>query len=93
LVTRKLGTIYALDIRLRARNFAWKEQSMNEPGQTIPPRHPSKGVAGGFFIFVGLIIGSIIGVVYDQPSIGMVGGMASGAIIAVIVWLLDRRKG
>ena len=66
---------------------------MNETGNPIPPRHPSKGVAGGFFIFVGLIIGSIIGVIYDQPSIGMVGGMASGGIIATAIWLLDRRKG
>ena len=66
---------------------------MNESRKPAPPRHPSKGVAGGFFIFVGLIIGSIIGVIYDQPSIGMVGGMASGGIIAMIIWLLDRRKG
>ena len=66
---------------------------MNESSTPVPPRHPSKGVAGGFFIFVGLIIGSIIGIIYDQPSIGMVGGMASGGIIATAIWLLDRRKG
>ena len=66
---------------------------MSETDKPVPPRHPSKGVAGGFFIFAGLIIGSIIGVIYDQPSIGMVGGMASGGIIALAIWLLDRRKG
>jgi hypothetical protein len=78
---------------LRERYFPSKEQIMNEPGKTTPPRHPSKGNAGGFFIFVGLIIGSIIGIIYDQPSIGMVGGMASGGIIATVIWLLDRKKG
>ncbi len=66
---------------------------MNEPGKSIPPRHPSKGAAGGFFIFAGLIIGSIIGIMNDQPSIGMVGGMAAGAIIATVIWLIDRRRG
>lgn len=66
---------------------------MNETGKPVPSRHPSKGAAGGFFIFVGLIIGSIIGIIYDQPSIGMVGGMAAGGIIATAIWLLDRRKG
>ena len=65
---------------------------MTEQSKLPSPRHPSKGMAGGFFIFVGLIIGSIIGIIYDQPSIGMVSGMASGGIIATVIWLLDRRK-
>ena len=65
---------------------------MNEHGKPVPPRHPNNGIAGGFFIFVGLMIGSIIGIIYGQPSIGMVGGMASGGIIATAIWLLDRRK-
>lgn len=66
---------------------------MNEPGNSADSRHPSKGMAGGFFIFVGLIVGSILGVIFDQPSIGMVGGMASGALIALVIWLIDRRRG
>jgi hypothetical protein len=66
---------------------------MENTGKPLPPRHPSKGIAGGFFIFVGLIVGSIIGVIYNQPSIGMVGGMAAGGVIALSIWLLDRRKG
>ena len=88
-----LGTINSPDIRLREDHYAWKEQVMNETTKPVPPRHPSKGVAGGFFIFAGLIIGSIIGVIYNQPSIGMVGGMASGGAIAIVVWLRDRQKG
>ena len=88
-----LVMIFPAYIRLRRHHYAWKEQGMNETGKPVPPRHPSKGVAGGFFIFVGLIIGSIIGIIYDQPSIGMVGGMAFGGIIATAIWLRDRRKG
>ena len=66
---------------------------MNQPEKSVSSRHPSKGMAGGFFIFAGLIVGSIIGIIYNEPSMGMVGGMASGGIIATVVWLLDRRKG
>jgi hypothetical protein len=62
---------------------------MNDPAN----RHPSKAQAGGFFLFIGLIVGSIIGIIYDQPSMGMVGGFAVGAAIALAIWLLDRRKG
>lgn len=66
---------------------------MTDPLETTDTRHPSKGVAGGFFIFAGLIVGSIVGIIYDQPSIGMVGGMAVGAAIAAAIWLIDRRRG
>ena len=66
---------------------------MNKPENSIHPRHPSKGIAGGFFIFIGLIVGSILGIIFDQPSIGMVSGMASGAFIATAIWLIDRRRG
>jgi hypothetical protein len=66
---------------------------MIDPVQNPQNRHPSKGLAGGFFIFVGLIVGSILGVIYDQPSIGMIAGMAAGGGIALAVWLLDRRRG
>jgi hypothetical protein len=61
---------------------------MNDPAN----RHPSKAQAGGIFLFIGLIAGAIIGIIYDQPSMGMVGGFAGGAAIALAIWLLDRRK-
>lgn len=66
---------------------------MNKPENSSNPRHPSKGMAGGFFIFIGLIVGSILGIIFDQPSIGMVAGMVAGAFIATAIWLLDRRRG
>lgn len=50
-------------------------------------------LAGGIFIALGLLVGAIAGVVMDQPSAGMIIGMASGAAIAVLVWLLDRKRG
>jgi hypothetical protein len=56
-------------------------------------RHPSKGMAGGFFIFIGLIAGSVLGITYNEPSLGMIGGFAAGAAVALAIWLIDRKKG
>lgn len=52
-----------------------------------PPR-----LAGGIFIAFGLLIGAIIGVVMDQPSAGTVIGMAIGSIIAVLIWVVNRKR-
>jgi uncharacterized membrane protein len=66
---------------------------MTEPLSDPQPRHPSKGLAGGFFIAIGLIAGAIIGIAYNQASAGMMGGFVLGGAAAIIVWLLDRRRG
>jgi hypothetical protein len=65
---------------------------MTKTSKRPTDRHPSKGMAGGFFILVALIIGSIIGIIYNEPSMGMVGGLATGIAIAVAIWLIDRRR-
>ena len=52
--------------------------------------HPR--LAGGIFVALGLLIGAILGVALDQPSAGLVIGMAVGSMIAVAVWLFDRKR-
>ena len=49
-------------------------------------------LAGGIFVALGLLIGAILGVAFDQPSVGLVIGMAIGSLIAVAVWLFDRKR-
>ncbi|MEY3624111.1 MAG: hypothetical protein RLZZ407_1670 [Pseudomonadota bacterium] len=49
-------------------------------------------LAGGIFVALGLLIGAILGVAFDQPSAGLVIGMAVGSLIAVAVWLFDRKR-
>jgi hypothetical protein len=49
-------------------------------------------LAGGIFIAFGLLVGAIVGVAVDQPSAGTVIGMAIGTVIAVIVWIMDRKR-
>jgi hypothetical protein len=55
--------------------------------ENSPPR-----LAGGIFIALGLLIGAIIGVAMDQPSAGAVIGMAIGTVIAVAIWIMDRKR-
>lgn len=49
-------------------------------------------LAGGIFIAFGLLIGVILGVVFDQPSAGAVAGMALGCAIAIVIWIMDSRR-
>lgn len=48
--------------------------------------------AGGIFIAFGLLIGAITGVALNQPSLGMIAGFGAGTAIAILVWLLDRKR-
>ncbi len=42
---------------------------------------------GGIFIAIGLIGGSIVGVLYGQPSFGLVAGLAAGIVVAGVLAL------
>jgi hypothetical protein len=49
-------------------------------------------LAGGIFIAFGLLIGAIVGVAMDQPSAGAVIGMVIGSIVAMLIWVMDRKR-
>jgi hypothetical protein len=49
-------------------------------------------LAGGVFIAFGLLIGVVLGVVFDQPSAGAVAGMAVGSAIAIVIWIMDSKR-
>ena len=49
-------------------------------------------LSGGIFLFLGLLIGSIAGIALNEPSIGMISGFGVGIIIAIVVWLFDRKR-
>jgi UDP-N-acetylmuramyl pentapeptide phosphotransferase/UDP-N-acetylglucosamine-1-phosphate transferase len=74
---------------LRIAATSWMNGGMN----TNTPKPKNKGkrspLAGGIFIFIGLLAGSILGIAYDKPSVGMIGGFAIGTAIALMIWLLD----
>lgn len=47
---------------------------------------------GGIFIAIGLIGGSIIGVVYGEPSLGLIAGFAAGVGVAGLLALWEARR-
>ncbi len=55
--------------------------------------HNSKSMAGGVFIGIGLVVGGIAGIYYNEPSAGMVIGLGLGSVAALVVWLIDRKRG
>lgn len=56
----------------------------------MPRSRPS--AAGGVLIAIGAIGGAVIGVARQQPTLGLVVGIAIGAALAVLIWLRDRRR-
>ena len=55
---------------------------------------PGKGTqAGGSLLALSIIVGTIAGSVAGEPSMGFVVGAAAGVLIAVLLWLRDRKRG
>lgn len=50
-------------------------------------------VAGGIIMAITTTVGAIWGAREGQPSAGLLAGLGVGAVIALLVWLLDRRRG
>jgi uncharacterized membrane protein len=56
------------------------------------PTPPSRPLAGGVLIAIGMIGGAVAGYIWDQPTIGLIAGIAAGALAALGIWLGDRRR-
>ncbi|MBK6706968.1 MAG: hypothetical protein IPG54_05585 [Sphingomonadales bacterium] len=64
---------------------------MNNADKTPPSDRPRFG--GGIFLFLGLLAGSIIGIALNEASIGMMAGFGVGGLLAILVWIFDRKRG
>ncbi len=49
-------------------------------------------VSGGFAIGLGALVGGFWGVANGQAILGLASGFGIGAAIALLVWLIDRRR-
>ncbi|MEA1073002.1 hypothetical protein [Sphingomonas sp. LY160] len=49
--------------------------------------------AGGIFLFLTPIVGALYGAGRGEPIQWMLVGFAVGVVIALVVWLIDRRRG
>ncbi len=47
-------------------------------------------LAGGCLLALAILAGAIAGVVYRQPSLGLLAGLGAGLVLIALVWLLDR---
>ena len=48
--------------------------------------------AGGFFLTVCILGGLVAGVAIGDPMLGVLIGTAAGIVLALAMWLLDRRR-
>jgi hypothetical protein len=48
--------------------------------------------AGGFILAASILAGAVGGAVVRQSSVGVLAGVAVGALLALLVWLIDRRR-
>ena len=48
--------------------------------------------AGGIFLTLGILIGFGWGISLGEPMKGALAGTAIGALAALLLWLLDRRR-
>ena len=47
-------------------------------------------MAGGFFLMAAILGGAVWGIAAGNPMKGLLIGTATGVVIAVLIWLLDR---
>lgn len=50
-------------------------------------------MAGGCFLTAGILIGFLAGLAIADPMKGVLLGTAAGIVLALGVWLIDRRRG
>lgn len=48
--------------------------------------------AGGIFLFLGLLVGAIYGINVGRPMLWLLRGFGVGILLAILVWLIDRRR-
>ncbi len=48
--------------------------------------------AAGAFIALGAIIGGVVGTIRGEPSLGLLAGTGAGIAVALLFWLIDRRR-
>ena len=54
---------------------------------------PSKTKAGGCFLTLCILAGFPLGLAMGNPMKGILIGTGVGILLALIVWLIDRRRG
>jgi UDP-N-acetylmuramyl pentapeptide phosphotransferase/UDP-N-acetylglucosamine-1-phosphate transferase len=48
--------------------------------------------AGGIFLFLGPVIGTLYGVGRREPILWMLYGFGAGVLLALLIWFIDRGR-
>ena len=48
--------------------------------------------AGGIFLFLGPVIGTLYGIGRGEPILWMLYGFALGIVLALLIWFFDRQR-
>lgn len=48
--------------------------------------------AGGIFLFLGPVVGTLYGIGRGEPILWMLYGFGAGVALALLIWLIDSRK-
>ena len=81
----------ASSTRRKPRRLCWRAGAADAMGGAMSSKKPRAKHAGGILIAFAVVAGAVAGLFMKQTSLGMVGGMAVGLLLAGLVWWLDRR--
>lgn len=48
--------------------------------------------AGGLFLMLAILVGTLWGLNAGQPMLGVLRGTGAGLVLALVTWLIDRRR-
>lgn len=48
--------------------------------------------AGGCLLASSTLGGVVVGLIYGEPALGFLIGTAAGVLLALLIWLVDRRR-
>lgn len=77
-------------------NRSWHDdRTGNIEGEMTDSKNAEPGSnknAGGFFLAMGCILGVVVGSLLGQPSMGFIGGLLAGGLVAIAIWYFDRKN-
>ena len=56
------------------------------------PQRTRSTQAAGFILAMSILLGAVAGSIVGQPSLGFLAGLAAGVSIALLFWLIERRR-
>jgi len=72
--------------------FSWQGRRGTPMGGAMQDDSTKATYAGGCLIFLGFLAGAVIGILRGEPSAGTLIGVGAGLLVALIVWLVARRR-